>query len=92
MGEIDADGAAVRGDFFSIENGQAVRGVDGDEGVKGEVAIVFLIDRVELVALDKAQEILDFDDPDAVLGQEDFQAGDKVVQIGNVGEDVVGND
>ncbi len=67
-------------------------GEDSDEGVEGEVAIVFLIDGVELVALHEAQEILDFDDTDAVLGQEDFEAGDKVVQIGNVRENVVGHD
>ena len=61
---------------------------DRMEGVIGEV---FVVDRVELVALDEAWEMGELGCEQTVFSEENAHALDKVVQIRNVGEDVIGD-
>ena len=60
------------------------------EGGQREVAEVLVIDRVELDVVDQFLEIRSFNDHDAVRFEQRLKSRDDSVQIGDVGEDVVG--
>ena len=51
-----------------------------------------MVDRVELVLVDQAQQVRELDRDDAVGREQDPEARDEVVQVGNLGEHVVGGD
>src|SRR5690349_20121726 len=53
---------------------------------------MFVIDRVELPLLNQAQQMWNLDREDSLGGQQTFQAGDEVIQVGNVGKHVVRGD
>ena len=51
-----------------------------------------MVDRVELVVLDQAQQVRHLDGHHALRGKQDLHAADEVVEVGNVGHHVVGRD
>ena len=48
-----------------------------------------MVDRVELVELDQPQQVRELHRDHAALGEQDLHAADEVVEVGDVGEDVV---
>ena len=58
----------------------------GEQRKVGKMLVVY---RVKLVVLDQSQQMRKFHGDDAVPLQEDPQSRDKVVQVGNVGENIV---
>ena len=52
---------------------------------------MLVIDRVELIALDKPQQVLHLDDRHSAIGQQQLHAANKIVQIGHMGHHIVGN-
>ena len=57
-----------------------------------EVAQVLMVDRVELAVVDQIDQIGHLQDRDAVLFEQGGDALDQAVQVGHVGEHVVGED
>ena len=60
LGGIDAEGTAVAGEFFDVEELEAVVGKEFVDEGEGEVGVVFVVDGVELVAFHEAVEVGEF--------------------------------
>lgn len=89
---VDAERAAVGGELFDVEEGEAVAGEDVADHAEGEVAEVLVVDGVELVAFHEALEVGEFHGDGAVRLEETLHAGDEIVDVGDVGEDIVSDD
>ena len=87
-----AQGAAVGGQLLDVDHRQARRREHPLGGEQAEVGVVLVVDRVVLVALDEALEVGDLDAHDAVVGDQPTQPRAEVDDVGDVGEDVVGDD
>ena len=75
---------------FDFDDLQVVSPEKAVERGQREVAEVLVIDRVELDVIDQLLEVRSFDDDDAVRFQNRLETRDDSVQIGDVGENVVG--
>ena len=92
MAGEEAKGAAVDGKAFDAEDFQAVTNEQGLEGGYGEIEDVFVVNRVELGMFDEIDGVGEFEDDSAFGLQKRLQAGDEVVGVWGVGEDVVAED
>src|SRR6185295_17556640 len=54
---VDAQRAAMGGQFLDVEEGQAVGREDPPYGCKGKIRVVLVVDGVELILLDQTQEV-----------------------------------
>ena len=69
MPRVHADRAAVRRNFVDVEYRQAMRCEQALHRQERVIAEMFVIDGVELVALDEPHQMLDLNHGDAALGQ-----------------------
>ena len=53
---------------------------------------MLVIDRIEVVGFDELQEVRKFDRDAAVMLEKDAQAGNEVVDVGNMGQNIVAHD
>src|SRR5690606_30598354 len=60
MAAVDPDTATVRGQFFDVVDPQASHLEDPLHSMDGQVRKVLVIDRIELVVLDQAQQVRKF--------------------------------
>jgi hypothetical protein len=82
----------VRLELLDIEQLEPVVGEHALGGQAREVLEVLVVDRVELVVLDEPQQVRHLDRHHAVVGQQDLEAGDEVVEVRHVRHHVVGGD
>ena len=62
------------------------------QGCHREVAQMLVVDRVKLAVVDQILNVRDFDDDHTVFLQEDPDTFHEPVEVGDVGQDVVGDD
>src|SRR5947199_10556096 len=86
---VEAQRATMRLQLIHIEDLETVRRKHLTRSQEGEVGEVLVIDRVELVALDQTQEVRDLDRGHTVGRQDDPKTADEVVEIRDMGHDVV---
>ena len=89
---VEPQRAAVGLELLDVEELEPVVGEHALGGQAGEVLEVLVIDRVELVVLDQPQQVRHLDRHHAVVGQQDLEAGDEVVEVRHVRHHVVGGD
>ena len=82
----------MRRQLLDVEHAQAVRGEGRGRRVEREVREVLVVDRVELVALDEADQVRELDRDRAARREQHLEAAGDVVQVGHVRVDVVGDD
>src|SRR5262249_36507324 len=80
MTAIDAQRAAMRPQFFDIEEAETMRGKNALHRQRGKVRKVFVINLIELVADHGRQQMREFDRANAVGLQDDLDAGDEGVE------------
>ena len=85
----DAQRAAVGGDLLDIEQLEAVVAEDRLGGVEREVAEVLVVDGVELVLVDQPHDVGELHRQHTGRGERDLHAGDEVVEVRHLSEDVV---
>lgn len=86
----ESEGTAVNGEVEDIEGFESMPSKQGYESGQGEVEDVLVIDGVELEVFDEVAGVREFED-DATGGSDECgEAGDEIVDVGDVGEDVVG--
>ena len=76
-------------EFLHVEKHEAVMGENQLRGEEGEIGEVLVIDGVELVEFDEFQEMGKLHRQHPLGLQCKLQAGDEVVDVGDVGENVV---
>jgi hypothetical protein len=82
----------MNGKAFDTENFQAEAGEQGLKGGDREIENVLVVDGVEFSVFDEIDRVGKFED-DAAFGLEkSFEAGDEVVGVWSVSEDVVAED
>ena len=89
---INAQGAAMGFECFDVVDGQPVLGEYFFDRGKGEIGEVLMVDRVKLVVFEETKQVGEFSGDDACWFEKGFDAGDEVVDVGDVGEDVIGDD
>src|SRR6266436_4260522 len=88
----EAQRAAVNGETLDAEYFEAVAGEKGLKRGNCEIKNVFVVDGVEFGVFDEIDGVRKFED-DAAFGLEKgFEAGDEVVGVWCVGEDVIAED
>ena len=92
MAGVDAQRAAVGGQFFHIEEHQAVGRENLLDGRERQVAEVLVVDGVELIALDQPLQVRELHRDDTLRGQQGAQALHEVVDVRHVGQHVVAGD
>ena len=90
MREIDAQGSAMCWQHFDVDRHQTVGGRDTLHREQREIGKVLVIDRVELVLGDQPLEMRDFDRDNALRAEEEGHAGDEVVELRHLRQNVVG--
>ncbi len=88
----DAQRAAVRRQLLDVEQPQAVGGEHALDDREREVREVLVVDRVQLVLVDQPHQVRELDGDDAARREQHLHAADEVVEVGHVGEHVVGGD
>src|SRR5437899_4853245 len=88
----ESQGAAVDGEAFDTENLQAVAGEQRLKRGDREIENVLVVDGVEFGMFDEIDGVRKFEDDTAFWLEECFQAGDEVVGVWSMGEDVVAED
>ena len=63
-----------------------------DQRMRGEVAEVLVVDRVELCVLDEVAQVGDLDDRDAIVFEDRLDPAHEAVGVGDVGQHVVAVD
>src|ERR1035437_4564279 len=89
LGE-DAQAASVGWMFFHVEDMQAVGGGYTLHGGEREIGEVLVVDRVRLSSLDQIHQVGKLERGDPVGLQQDGKAGGKIIDVRNMGEDIVG--
>ena len=84
--------APVRGELLDVEDAQSMAGEDPFRGQQRVVREVLVVDRVELVLLDEADEVRDLDRQDAPGRKQEVQRDSEVVEVRDMRENVVRND
>src|ERR1700722_10569632 len=75
--------------LFDIENLQPVFSEDALNGMKAQIRKMLVVDRVELVLLHQAKQMREFHRDDPCWTKEDFHPGDEIVDVRNVGKNIV---
>ena len=88
----DPQRAAVAGQLVDVEQGDPVPGEDPLGGPEREVGEVLVVDGVELVAVHQPGQVGELDRDHPAGGEQQLDAGHEVVQVGHLGEHVVGRD
>src|SRR5215470_11948792 len=65
---------------------------DGLDGGERKIGEMLMVDRVELISFDQALEVRELQRDHAVALEEQRHSGDKVIEIGNLGKDIVADD
>ena len=86
---VDAQRSAVRGNFLDVEDAEAVGREDAARSGEREVREVLVVDRVELVLFDESREVRELHRDHTVGLQQQLDAGDEVVEVGDLGQHVV---
>ncbi len=88
----EAQRAAVDLGALHVVEVEAVLAEELVQGGDGEVAQVLVVDGVELDVIDQIDNVGALDDGHAGRLQHGFDAGDEAVEVGHVGQDVVGQE
>src|SRR6266850_2194625 len=86
---VDSQRSSMRVYFIHIESIQTMPSQRGRSGEKGEIRKVLMIDSIELAALDQPLQVRELQGEHALGFQKSREAGDEVVQVRHVGEDIV---
>ena len=62
------------------------------DGSGGEIAQVLVVDGVELAMLDQVADVGELEDPNAIVLEQDFDAIDEAVGVGDMREHIVADD
>ena len=84
--------AAVGRDLLDIEHTQAVAPRQSLDGEEREVGKVLVVDRIELIFREQPLEMGKFERDDPLRRQHMLHPGNEVIEVGNLGEDVVADD
>src|SRR6266536_2734141 len=79
------------GQLLDVEDDQPVVAEDVPGDQQGEVREVLVVDGVELVALEQPGQVRELDGGDAAGREQDPHPGHEVVEVGDLGQDVVGD-
>jgi hypothetical protein len=79
----------VRLQFFEVEDGESVTLEQPLDRQQREIGIVLVIDRVEVIRFDHAEQMRKLQRDHAVIGEQDFQARRKIVDVRQMGKHVV---
>ena len=91
--DVPPQGATVEvGEVLDVVEVQAVAGHQRLDGRTREVAVVLVVDGVELDMLDEVADVGVLDGQHAVVGEQGGESADEVVEVGHVGHHVVGHD
>ncbi len=82
----------MRPQLLDVEDAQAVRREHALRRHQREVPEMLVIDRVELVLLDEAQQMRELEGGDAARAQQDRHARQEVVEVGHLRQHVVADD
>src|ERR1700758_197056 len=89
MACVDSEGPAMGAQLLDIKECQAVASEDLLRGQEGEIAEVFVIDRIELILFHQPHQMRKLDGDDTTRPKQDLHSGDEVVQIGHLCKYVV---
>ena len=92
MDAIDAEAAAMGRELFDIPEAQSLGGEHALHRVEREVGEVLVIDGVELGLFDQPQQVREFQGEGAAGLEGGLKAGGEVVDVRDVGIDVVADD
>jgi hypothetical protein len=81
----------MRGQRLDVEDAQPVAREGPLHGQQREVAVVLVVDRVELHLADEVEEMRELDRQHARRLEHAGEAGDEVVEVGHVRQHVVGD-
>ena len=87
---IDTQTTAMRRQFLDIENAKTVCREYGQDGSQRQIRIMLVIDRIELIFLYQLQQMRELESSDAGRIEQHREAGDEIVNVGHMGENVVG--
>src|SRR5205085_521056 len=90
VGSVDPDGPAMGRQLLNVVHIETVSRKNSFDRIKREVREVLVIDLIELIPVDGPQQMGKLDCHNAVLTEQEFQTSDEVVQVGYLGEDIVG--
>src|SRR6185436_4801316 len=82
----------MRRELLDVEDTQAASSEDVADGHERQVGEVFVVDGVELVSLDEPQQMGKFHRDDAAIAQEDLHPTHEIIDVRNMGEDVVSDE
>src|SRR3954454_7145295 len=80
----------MRWQLLDIEQCNPMRGKDSLSRRKGIIEIVFLVYRVELIALDQVYQVRELNRDHATFREQDLHPRNKIVEVGHVRENIVG--
>src|SRR5215472_14881907 len=92
MPEVDSDGATVRWDLVHVEEDKPVSGENLFNRNQREVGKVLVVDGIVLVLLHEAHEMRELQSRDSPRLQKDANAANEVIQVGDLGQNVVADD
>ena len=75
--------------LLHVEQPQAMSGEDLLDHEQREIGEMLVVDRVELGILDQPRQMRELHRQDTVLRQQMREAGDEIVEIGNMGQHIV---
>src|SRR5881296_4629866 len=78
----------MRRQLFYVKQRESMGGEHRLRAEKREVGKMLMVNRVELVLLDEPHEVREFDGDGAKRLQQDLEAGDEVIEVVHLGEDV----
>ena len=92
MPRINADRAAVRGNFLDVKHRQAVRLKYVLNGNQGEVREMLVVDGVVLVLLHQPAQVRKLERHDSFRFQHDLNAAHEIVQVRHLRQHVIADD
>ena len=92
MAGKDPQRAAMGGQFLNPVEFQSVRSKNGLDRVEREIGKMFMIARIKLAIFHHFQQMRKHDRYRAAFAQQYLEAGDKIVDVGNMGHDIIGRD
>ena len=92
MTDVDADRSAVRRQLLDVDHLEAVLAHEMGRRPEREVREVLVVDRVELGPFEQPLNVRELEREQAVRRQQPGKALDEVVEVGDLGEDVVAGD
>src|SRR5215475_12746199 len=82
----------MRRQLLDIDELQMMACRDGFDGGERKVRKMLMVDRVELISLDQALEVRELQRDHAVALEKQRHSGNKIIEIGNLGKDIVADD